>query len=165
MLAFANADAESKEPLRARPDVYVWWLTWAYLYALRGAFQLTFPYTYTRNLKVSNISEMMCGQNMVVMEVCGWSVIIVTDLDWRSSGKGIAHIHCLQLSDVAVHVVYRSTLRSMCRLAVWVQHHYLITVVHMVSHRPLMVTSTLGRCLVRSYRKSTVLSRAFQSTV
>jgi len=27
MLAFANADAESKVRLRARPDVYVCWLT------------------------------------------------------------------------------------------------------------------------------------------
>jgi len=34
---------------------YVCWLTWVYHYALRGAFPLMFPYTYTRNLKVSTI--------------------------------------------------------------------------------------------------------------
>jgi len=49
----ANSAPSLLFPPSPSPDVYVCWLTWMYHYAFRGAFPLTYPYTYTRNLKVS----------------------------------------------------------------------------------------------------------------
>jgi len=40
-----------------------------YHYALRGAFPLTFPYTYTRNLKVSNAWKITDGSHQFTVNV------------------------------------------------------------------------------------------------
>jgi len=53
-IPFTNVDATNLNCRCVPAYRYVCWLTWVYHYALHGAFPLTFPYTYTRNLKVSN---------------------------------------------------------------------------------------------------------------